>query len=510
MKILNIYNEFFHGGARILHTDVVVSLFERGQTHTACALYDRVTREKSLQHMEDDVCYKALRAHGIAVTAITPHANDGTPPGAEAVTRLETLAAEHDMLLVLKEQPLTFLREASVNKPLIVCLHRSDPDPASPEVKALIDGIDKGHITHCICCARATKKAYEEAGIPTEKISVILNGIDTERFTRDENAAAGVREEFGIPDNASVILFPARYDAMKRPGLFLQAAAAFREKRPDARFIMCGSGMNGANGELLEQAAAAFNLPVNDVTEKVLKETYGLHLAGRRQDMPALYSAADIVSSVSGFGEAYPLSLTEGLCCGAVPVATDVGDSEYIVAEGRGLLTRFENASVSRAETIARAWETVAGNPAPFREAIAADRMNFSKEHMVDAYEDRLFDIFYAYAAMPDEAKTDYSDEEKLHTGLCPVPPYKHNQLMRYLEETVKQSGIISQEGVKPHAVIQTETGVTAPIPIPETLNAVSADTVSGLSPVSSGFAARWREDKGSVTQSSSVCRRDS
>ncbi|MFD5762174.1 glycosyl transferase family 1, partial [Streptomyces sp. NPDC127044] len=77
--MLSIYEGFFSGGARIVHSDVVLGLHEGGQRHAVLSVNGEMYREETRQRMEDDVCYRSLTAAGVPVTSLgrTP----GTPRG---------------------------------------------------------------------------------------------------------------------------------------------------------------------------------------------------------------------------------------------------------------------------------------------------------------------------------------------------------------------------------------------------------------------------------------------
>jgi glycosyltransferase involved in cell wall biosynthesis len=105
-----------------------------------------------------------------------------------------------------------------------------------------------------------------------------------------------------------------------------------------------------------------------------------VHLLGVRTDPEAFYAAADVVALTSAFGEAAPLCLIEGMMCGAVPVATDVGDSTAIVS-GLGLITRPD------AEAVAAAWGEATARRSELAPALIASRSRFGRSRMIASYD---------------------------------------------------------------------------------------------------------------------------
>ena len=70
LRVLSVYEGFFFGGARIVHSDIVLGLTEGGQHHRVLSLYGEVHREATRQRMTDDTCYRALTAAGVGVTSL--------------------------------------------------------------------------------------------------------------------------------------------------------------------------------------------------------------------------------------------------------------------------------------------------------------------------------------------------------------------------------------------------------------------------------------------------------
>lgn len=377
LRVLSLYEGFFAGGARVLHTDVVAGL-QGGQRHRVLSIAARARREATVQRMADDPRFRRLVAAGVEVRNLGRTAGDA-PLGPETFSlrqlrRAAAVIGQADVVVSLKEQPLGLLlalRERAMMPavPVAVSLHRSDPAHAGPARDWLADAARTGLVATAIACAESTRDAYREVlgdGVPTH---VVANGIDTARFrpgTTQEHAAT--RRSLGIPADAPVVLFAARFDTMKNPGLFLRAVAAHAERRPETHYLMCGAGMSEANPAL----RAAFS-------EAGVAASARVHLLGIRDDMPDLHRIADIVALTSAFGEASPLCLIEGAASGATPVTTSVGDAARVVA-GFGVVTAHDPAE------IAGAWDRVLAARPAFRRLALAARPRLSRERMIDEY----------------------------------------------------------------------------------------------------------------------------
>jgi glycosyltransferase involved in cell wall biosynthesis len=166
----------------------------------------------------------------------------------------------------------------------------------------------------------AGKEFHRSIGYNTNCMMVIPNGIGTDHFKPDHSAGLRVRDEWGIDDDAITIGLAGRLDPMKDHATFLRAAKIFNQEERRVRFVCIGDG------------------PM-DYKEKLysLSEESGLSdfiiWAGLRSDMPAVYSALDIVTSTSSYGEGFSNVIAEAMACGVPCVVTDIGDSAIIVGE---------------------------------------------------------------------------------------------------------------------------------------------------------------------------------
>lgn len=371
-RVLSLYEGFFAGGARMLHTAVVRSLdATTGQQHAVLSLTDRAIREATVQHAYDDASHRRLSAAGVPITAL--ERVSGQPLRAAHLRAIERAATAADVVLSLKEQPLAALARAGTGgRPVLTCLHRSDPEHQGSALADLVSLVDQGVVTAAICCARSTQAAYHAAtGIPLDRLPVVPNGVDLHRFRPSADHRGAVRRELGVEGDAPVVLLSARFDPMKDVPLFVRAAARFARDYPQAHLVLCGAGMSAANPALTD----------------LLAETLGawdgaraqVHLLGIRDDMPRLYNAADLVVLTSAYGEAAPLSLLEGMACGAVPVTTDVGDAALMVRDARLVVGR------DPAE-VALAWAAAFEHREEHAERILRQRQRLSDQRCFDAY----------------------------------------------------------------------------------------------------------------------------
>ncbi|MFF4542973.1 glycosyltransferase [Streptomyces sp. NPDC001406] len=389
--MLSVYEGFFSGGARIVHSDVVLGLAEGGQQrHRVLSIHGEVHREATRQRMEDDTCYRSLTAGGVDVTSLGRSAGlvDGSVAasvfsGPELAETARAMAGA-DVILSLKEQPLALLNQAGLpRRPVVVSLHRSDPENQGPALDELKAAIADGTVVACVCCAESTRDAYQAAGIPADLLHVIPNGVDLLRFRPDPAVRVAFRASLGIPASSPVVVFAARYAAMKNVPLFLRAAREWLAREGGGHVVMCGAGMTEDNPALWADIAVAFGPDEQAFRERV-------HLLGVRRDMEAVYAGADVVALTSISGEAAPLCLIEGMMCGAVPVTTDVGDSASIVA-GHGFVTPPDPGA------IALAWTGAIAGRAAFAPILARSRERFSRTRMIAAYAALLDRVHASY-----------------------------------------------------------------------------------------------------------------
>jgi len=166
--------------------------------------------------------------------------------------------------------------------------------------------------------SQAVKDYLVKKGLAADKVDVVYNGVDPERF-EDEPVTPGVtRSELGISPHHSVVGLLARLEPQKDPLNFLRAAAIVVKKVPTASCLVIGGGSLQPE---LEREAQALGLG-DRVT-----------FTGPRRDVARLLAACD-VSVISSVKEGMSNSIMESMAAGKPMVATRVGGNAELIADG--------------------------------------------------------------------------------------------------------------------------------------------------------------------------------
>ena len=256
--------------------------------------------------------------------------------------------------------------------PVIWGLRQSDLDPARTKattrlVARLGAWLSRALPTRILTCAEAVRSVHAEMGYDDTRMVVIPNGFDTDIFRPAPEARDRVRRECGIADNALVVGLPARFDPQKDHATFLAAAAEVLTACPKAVFALCGEGITLANTELMRLIAEA-GLPAT-----------AIRLLGERRDMPAVIASFDVVVSSSAFGEGFPNVLGEGMAAGAIPVATDSGDSRAIIDRIGYIVSPRDPAALAHA-----IGEALILTPDERKRRLAAGRERVTQNYAID------------------------------------------------------------------------------------------------------------------------------
>ena len=162
---------------------------------------------------------------------------------------------------------------------------------------------------------------------PKVPVKTIFNGINTEKYRRNNNAGLKIRSDLGIAADALVIGSLGVFRTQKRIDCWLELFSKLHHIYPNLRGILVGDG------------------PLkNDIIGK--RKSLGLEhvifLPGLQPIAVDWYSAMDIFMMTSEF-EGLPLSLLEAMSCECAVVATNAGGiKEVLVNRVNGFTTEVD------------------------------------------------------------------------------------------------------------------------------------------------------------------------
>lgn len=159
-------------------------------------------------------------------------------------------------------------------------------------------------------------------GVPYEKIWVIPNGVQADKFDIDFDKQA-VRNKFALP-HEKIVLFVGRLVHEKGIQNLISAVPQIVDAYQDVKFVISGDGYMKSNLKQL-----AWDIGVD----------HKVHFAGYVDDftLTALYNLADIAVTPSLY-EPFGIVALESMASGSATVATDTGGlSEIIQHEFNGV-----------------------------------------------------------------------------------------------------------------------------------------------------------------------------
>lgn len=168
-----------------------------------------------------------------------------------------------------------------------------------------------------VCCAEAARASHTSLGYAHQKMVVISNGVDTERFRPNQAKRLEFRQQIGAAPDAPVIGMVGRFDPQKNHRGFFEMAAAVRRRWPATTFVAAGRDV-----EITNTTARAW------VAEFALSER--LHLLGLQRNLERILPGLDLLVSPS-HDEGFPNAVAEAMGCGVPAVVTDAGDSFALV-----------------------------------------------------------------------------------------------------------------------------------------------------------------------------------
>lgn len=191
--------------------------------------------------------------------------------------------------------------------------------------KSLVDMITFSRAKQIVCVSHS-QKLHIAIGkdIPSEKIEVIYNGVDTERFKAGNKKGNG----FSVPEGAIVVGVLASLRKEKGIDVLIKAMPDVLRYFPETIFVIAGDGIERQCLEDMAKAGGVYP---------------SIRFLGRKEDVSQIIPIFDI-GCLSSRTENFPLSALEYMACEKPVVATRVGGIPEMVRDGvNGLLAEPES-----------------------------------------------------------------------------------------------------------------------------------------------------------------------
>lgn len=172
--------------------------------------------------------------------------------------------------------------------------------------------------THMVVVCREAWSQAIAVGLAAEKLTLIPNGVDLERFRPGCASPSRLRDTITVGQTDFLVGFVGRLAWEKGPDKFVKAAEHILRQLPDVHFVLVGTGsMEKELALAIERAGVAGRV----------------HMVGVWRDPADVYPALDLMLHTSR-ADAMPLALLEAMACGVPVIAISVGGVPELVEAG--------------------------------------------------------------------------------------------------------------------------------------------------------------------------------
>ena len=175
---------------------------------------------------------------------------------------------------------------------------------------------------HVIAVSHATKEEMVVAGVPSDLISVIHNGIDTATWSQRQ-VNLSMRHALGLSNAFPIIGYVGRISPEKDMKNWLRAAALITREYRTAQFVIVGEGRDDNLSHELKSLADALGIGSQ------------VHFLGYRENLPSIYATFDLFFLSYARPGGICNSLLEAMAMGIPIVATNVGGTKDSRADGQ-------------------------------------------------------------------------------------------------------------------------------------------------------------------------------
>lgn len=284
-----------------------------------------------------------LLAEGAKQGVITERLTSNTPFDVRLFLQLRKLLQKHTVNLLIahgyKSNIYGYLASKSLSIPMIVYSHGWTGESKLVCFYEYLDRQVLRFVPTVVAVSHGHKQQLLDMGVRASKVETIHNAV----FVPETKRSGVLKNRYGLPQNARIVLSAGRLSPEKNFSGFVQAASRILRKYEDVYFLVLGEG------------------PERESLERQIERT-GLvgrfFLPGFVDDVQALLPDAHIFVS-SSHTEGLPVAVLEAAGAGLPVIATDVGGTrEAVLNDQTGILVPKEDMTA-----LSHAIESLLNNP---------------------------------------------------------------------------------------------------------------------------------------------------
>lgn len=254
-----------------------------------------------------------LRANGVPVVDLSKR--EGLDPG--LVRRMRRLLRDHAIDVVHSNNYSAWLYSvlASIGLPRTRVVHTEHSSIRGWRRRWLERQLARGTDAIVAVSRDVERGMVDDIGVARTAVRMIVNGVDTARFRRDDRLRQSARSEYGLRREHLAFGVVARLAPVKALEVLLDAFAMVWRRHPEARLLIAGDGP--CRDALRAQGAA---LALSDA----------VRFLGEVQDPQRVMNSLDVYV-LSSDSEGMNLTLLEAMASSLPVVATAVGGNPEVV-----------------------------------------------------------------------------------------------------------------------------------------------------------------------------------
>ncbi len=200
------------------------------------------------------------------------------------------------------------------------------PPPVNREELNLQRRIGIKGVKQFVAVSQQTKNEWlQELGLTEEKIDVVYNGTNLEKFKPAENLAE-LRKSWNIPEDNKVISYVGRLDKDKGLELLIEAFALFLKTGKKAKLLIAGKPLLhfSADGKECPLAGEEYKQSLKQIAIDLGVEN-SVDFLGHLSNPTSVYQVSDLTVVPSLWSEPFGRVVIESMACGTPVVGSRIG-----------------------------------------------------------------------------------------------------------------------------------------------------------------------------------------